>query len=89
VPSSAAVAGRSKEVVATMLSMPDRIEQVVRDADLPFAPEALGLDATTVAPADSENDTTGVHDHWIRFAHGPVTGSTPTAAAGQLGVLLG
>jgi hypothetical protein len=36
-----------------MLSGPDRIEQVVRDADLPFAREALGIDATTVAPADS------------------------------------
>jgi 3-hydroxyisobutyrate dehydrogenase-like beta-hydroxyacid dehydrogenase len=53
VASSAAVAVRSKEVVVTMLSGPDRIEQVVRDADLPFAPEALAIDATTVAPADS------------------------------------
>ena len=47
VASSAADVVRYKEVVATMLSGPDRIKEVVRDAELPFAPEALRIDAAS------------------------------------------
>jgi hypothetical protein len=44
VASSAADAGRCTEVV-TMLSEPNRIKEVGRDGERPFAPEALWIDA--------------------------------------------
>jgi 3-hydroxyisobutyrate dehydrogenase len=89
VASSAADAVRSQDVVVTMLFGPQQVKQVVCDAELPFEPGSLWIDATTVAPADAEANAAWAHARKIRFAHAPVTGSVPAAAAGQLGALLG
>ena len=80
---------RDQEVVVTMLFGPQQVREVIMTKDLPLRGGTLWIDATTISPADATEFTEWAHGIGLRFGQAPVTGSTPLAEAGQLGVLLG
>lgn len=84
---ASAVTGR--DVVVSMLFGPDQVREVVTHAELPFETGSLWIDATTVSPPDADEFSDWAARRNVRFVHAPVTGSTPLAEAGRLGVLLG
>jgi 3-hydroxyisobutyrate dehydrogenase len=86
---SPAEAVADAEVVITALFGPDTVREVVLDAGLPFAPSALWIDVTTVAPADAASFTAWASDASVRYVHSPVIGSLAPARAGRLAVLVG
>jgi 3-hydroxyisobutyrate dehydrogenase len=65
------------------------VREVVLDAGLPFAPSALWIDVTTVAPADAATFAAWAADAEVRYVHSPVIGSLAPARAGRLAVLVG
>jgi 3-hydroxyisobutyrate dehydrogenase len=80
---------RDREVVVTMLFGPEQVRELVVTAELPIGDGALWIDASTISPADAQEFATWAQAAGVQFVHAPVTGSTPLAEAGQLGVLLG
>ena len=86
---SAAGAVADAEVVVTALFGPDTVREVVVDAALPFAPSALWIDVTTVAPADAAAFAAWASEAGVRYVHSPVIGSLAPARAGRLAVLVG
>ena len=86
---SAAEAVAGAEVVVSALFGPDAVREVILDAGLPFAPSALWIDVTTVAPADAASFAAWAADAEVRYVHSPVIGSLAPARAGRLAVLVG
>jgi 3-hydroxyisobutyrate dehydrogenase len=83
-----AVEGAS--IVLTVLFGPDTVREVVMGAEpLAFAPGAVWVDVTTVAPADAAAFHAWAEKRGIRYVHSPVVGTLAPARAGVLGVLLG
>jgi 3-hydroxyisobutyrate dehydrogenase len=77
-------------VVLTVLFGPDTVRDVVMGADpLTFAPGAVWVDVTTVAPADATHFFSWAAQRGIGYVHSPVVGTLAPARAGILGVLLG
>ncbi|NEN06004.1 NAD(P)-dependent oxidoreductase [Diaminobutyricibacter tongyongensis] len=86
---SAAEAVAGAEVVVSALFGPEAVREVILDAGLPFAPSALWIDVTTVAPADAASFAAWAADAEVRYVHSPVIGSLAPARAGRLAVLVG
>jgi 3-hydroxyisobutyrate dehydrogenase len=86
---SAAAAVDGAEVVVSALFGPDTVREVILDAGLPFAPSALWIDVTTVAPVDAAAFAAWAADAGVRYVHSPVIGSLAPARAGRLAVLVG
>lgn len=86
---TAAEAVDGAELVITTLFGPDTVRDVVLAGELPFAPGAVWVDITTVAPADAEEFAAWAAEHGVGYAHSPVVGSLGPARERALGVLLG
>lgn len=86
---SAADAVQDAEAVVSALFGPDAVRETVTEADLPFAPGALWIDVTTVAPEDAASFADWAARAGVQYVHSPVIGSLAPARAGSLGVLVG
>ncbi|HEV7812040.1 MAG TPA: NAD(P)-dependent oxidoreductase [Leifsonia sp.] len=86
---SAAAAVDGAEAVISAFFGPDVVRDVIVGGNLPFAPGALWIDVTTVAPADATGFAEWASGADIRYIHSPVIGSLAPARAGSLGVLIG
>jgi len=86
---SAAQAVEGADVVITALFGPDAVRSVVAEGNLPFAPGAVWLDITTIAPADATAMSRWAADAGVRYVHAPVIGSLAPARNRALGVAIG
>ncbi|MFF1877488.1 NAD(P)-dependent oxidoreductase [Leifsonia sp. NPDC058230] len=86
---SAAAAVEGAEAVISAFFGPDVVRDVIIGGSLPFAPDALWIDVTTVSPADATEFAAWASGANIRYVHSPVIGSLAPARAGALGVLIG
>jgi 3-hydroxyisobutyrate dehydrogenase len=86
---SAAAAVDGAEAVISAFFGPDVVREVIIGGRLPFSPDALWIDVTTVAPADATEFARWAPGANIRYVHSPVIGSLAPARAGALGVLIG
>jgi 3-hydroxyisobutyrate dehydrogenase len=77
------------QVVLTVLFGPDAVREVLMATPFDFAPDAVWVDVTTVAPADTVAFSSWAAARGIRYVHSPVVGTLAPARAGTLGVLLG
>jgi 3-hydroxyisobutyrate dehydrogenase len=77
-------------IVLTVLFGPDTVREIVMGPDpLSFAPGAVWVDVTTVAPADATQFSSWAAERGTGYVHSPVVGTLAPARAGILGVLLG
>jgi 3-hydroxyisobutyrate dehydrogenase len=77
-------------IVLTVLFGPDTVREIVMGPDpLSFAPGAVWVDVTTVAPADATQFSSWAAERGTGYVHSPVVGTLAPARAGVLGVLLG
>jgi 3-hydroxyisobutyrate dehydrogenase len=77
-------------IVLTVLFGPDTVREIVMGSDpLSFAPGAVWVDVTTVAPADATQFSSWAAERGTGYVHSPVVGTLAPARAGVLGVLLG
>jgi 3-hydroxyisobutyrate dehydrogenase len=65
------------------------VREVLMATPFDFAPDAVWVDVTTVAPADTVAFSSWAAARGIRYVHSPVVGTLAPARAGTLGVLLG
>jgi len=86
---TAADAVRDSPIVVTCLFGPQSVQEVVLDADLPWLPDALWIDISTVGPAVAHQCANWASTRGIAYVHAPVLGSLGPAKAGELGVLIG
>lgn len=77
------------ELVITTLFGPDTVREVVLAGDLPFAPGAVWVDVTTVAPGDAAEFGAWAAERGLGYVHSPVVGSLGPARERALGVLAG
>jgi 3-hydroxyisobutyrate dehydrogenase-like beta-hydroxyacid dehydrogenase len=80
------------DVVITMLSDQNAVEQVVFSEEGVLAgasPRLVWIDMSTIAPDESRRNATRVAAHGIKMLDAPVMGSTGPAAAGLLIILVG
>ncbi|MFD3443400.1 NAD(P)-dependent oxidoreductase [Microbacteriaceae bacterium 4G12] len=89
VAASAAEAVDGADVVITALFGPDAVRAVVAEGNLPFAPDAVWLDITTIAPADAAEMAEWAAASGVRYVHSPVIGSLAPARNRALGVVVG
>ncbi|MDM4764394.1 NAD(P)-binding domain-containing protein [Galbitalea sp. SE-J8] len=62
-------------VVITVFFGPDAVREVVLNADLPFAPNTVWMDITTVAPHHASASAEWAASHGVSFVQSPVIGS--------------
>jgi len=86
---SAAEAVDGAEVVITALFGPDAVRAVVAEGSLPFGPDAVWLDITTIGPADARSMAEWAASASVRYVHSPVIGSLAPARNRALGVAVG
>lgn len=85
-------AARGAEFVITMVSDAAAAEAVYLGADGALAdlePGAVALDMSTIGPAAARRLAAAATERGIGFLDAPVSGSTATAAAGQLTAMVG
>lgn len=80
---------REAETVVSALFGPDTVREVIVEAGLPFAGDALWIDVTTVSPEDAASFAEWAAGAGVHYVHSPVVGSLAPARAGSLGVLIG
>ncbi len=83
---------RQAEIVWTMLSTPDVVEELASGDDgfLPHMErETLWIDSSTVDPSCSHRMAAAASSHGVRFLDAPVSGSTGAAESGDLLFLVG
>ena len=84
---SAADATRGADAVVLMLFDAPAVRSVLDSCDL--AAGTLVIDASTTGPTEALAISAQLAGSGVRYVDAPVTGSTPVAAKGALGVLLG
>ena len=86
---SASEAVAEADVVVSVLFGPEAVRETITEAGLPWRPETLWIDVTTVSPADATEFAERAADAGIRYVASPVVGSLAPARAGALAVLVG
>lgn len=82
----------ASDVIVTMLSDANAVEQIVFAADGLLAgaqPGMVLIDMSTVAPEDSRRIAARLAEHQVKLLDAPVMGSTGPATDGTLGILVG
>lgn len=92
VASSPRQVAEASDVVVTMLSDANAVEQVVFPEDGLVSgaqPGMVFIDMSTIAPEESRRIATRLAEHQIKMLDAPVMGSTGPAADGTLGIMVG
>jgi len=86
---SAAEAVEGADVVLSTLFGPATVREVVLEGDLPFGPETVWVDITTVSPDEARDFAAWAQRAGVSYVHSPVVGSLGPARQSALGVLIG
>ena len=84
-----AIAVEGADAVVSVLFGPEAVRETLLADSLPWTPNALWIDVTTVSPADTDQFAALARARDIRYLHSPVIGSLAPARAGSLAVLIG
>lgn len=77
------------DAVVSVLFGPEAVRETITEAGLPWRPDTLWIDVTTVSPADATEFAEWASAAGIRYVAAPVVGSLAPARAGTLAVLVG
>jgi 3-hydroxyisobutyrate dehydrogenase/glyoxylate/succinic semialdehyde reductase len=83
------LAVKDTDIVISMLSSPEAVDEVILQNLHHFKKNAIWMDSTTVNPSFSIKSKNLAEKHGLRFLEAPVAGTKPQAEDGELTFLIG